>query len=223
MFGDGGLVASDDPSLAPLYEVFCGASPRRFATGAIVFGEGDVSKRVILVVSGHLKVSCCSDNGHEVVLGYCERGDVLGEFAAVDGEPHPATVTAVEPTQALVMPADRFASIVEGRPDAAMALLRSVIGRLRNADRKRLEFASLDATGRVARRLIELAEHYGEPTDEGVRITLPITQQELAGWVGTSREAVSKSMHRLRERSLIDIHRRSVTVLDLEGLRMRAR
>jgi CRP/FNR family transcriptional regulator, cyclic AMP receptor protein len=203
-------------------EVFRDGSRRRFGSGAIVFSEGDVSNRVVLVLSGRLKVSVCSDGGHEVVLGYRERGDLLGEFTAIDGEPHLATVTAVEPTEALVLTADRFLAALEARPDAAMALLRSVIGRLRDADRKRLEFASLDAAGRVARRLIELAERYGEPTDEGIRITLPITQQELAGWVSTSREAVSKSMHRLSERGLIDVQRRSVTVLDLEGLRRRA-
>lgn len=197
---------------------------RRFGAGAIVFGEGDVSNRVVLVLSGRLKVSASSNDGHEVVLGYRERGDVLGEFAAIDGEPHLATVTAVEPTEALVLPADRFMAALEERPAASMALLRSVISRLRDADRKRLEFASLDATGRVARRLVELAERYGEAEGEGegIHITLPITQQELAGWVSTSREAVSKSMHRLRERGLIDVHRRSVTVLDLEGLRRRA-
>jgi CRP-like cAMP-binding protein len=217
-----GLVGTDELASDPLRALFEGASTRRFGAGTIVFGEGDVSNRVVLVISGRLKVSAGSEDGHEVVLGYREPGDILGEFSAIDGEPHLATVTAVEPTEVLAMPADVFASTLGERPGAAMALVRSVIARLRDADRKRLEFASLDATARVARRLVELAEHHGEPTEEGIRITLPITQQELAGWVSTSREAVSKSMHRLHERGLIDVHRRSVTVLDLEGLRKRA-
>jgi len=204
-------------------EVFHDAARRRFGKGAIVFSEGDVSNRVVLVVSGRLKVSVSSDDGREVVLGYRERGDLLGEFTAIDGQPHLASVTAVEPTEALVLPADRFLAALEERPAAAMELLRSVIVRLRDADRKRLEIASLDAAGRLARRLVELAELHGEPADGGIRITLPITQQELAGWVGTSREAVSKALHRLRERGLIDVQRRSITVLDLEGLRRWAR
>ncbi len=206
----------------PFAVLFRDGNRRRFSSGAILFSEGDVSNRVVLVLSGRLKVSASSSDGHEVVLGYREPGDVLGEFAAIDGEPHLATVTAVEPTEASVLPADRFLAALEERPAAAMTMLRSVIDRLRDADRKRLEFASLDATGRVARRLVELAERYGEPSDGGILITLPITQQELAGWVSTSREAVSKSMHRLRERGLIDVQRRSVTVLDLDGLRRRA-
>ena len=212
-----------EPRFGSFEEVFADGSRRRFGSGAVVFSEGDVSNRVVLVLSGRLKVSVCSEDGREVVLGYREGGDVLGEFTALDGEPHLATVTAVEPTEALVLPADRFVEALEERPEAAMELLRSVIGRLRDADRKRLEFASLDSTGRLARRLVELAERYGEAEGDGVRITLPITQQELAGWVSTSREAVSKGLHRLRERGLIDVQRRSVTVLDLEGLRRRAR
>jgi CRP-like cAMP-binding protein len=217
-----GLAPARAASSGTFEELFRDGNRRRFGSGAIVFTEGDVSNRVVLVLSGRLKVSACSDDGHEVVLGYRERGDVLGEFAAIDGEPHLATVTAVEPTEALVLPADRFLAGLEERPAVALRLLRSVIGRLRDADRKRLEFASLDATGRLARRLVELAERYGEAEGDCIHITLPITQQELAGWVGTSREAVSKGLHRLRERGLIDVHRRSVTVLDLEGLRRRA-
>jgi CRP-like cAMP-binding protein len=85
-------VGADDPrghhtdaaaSAAPsdtFQEVFRDGSRRRFGSGAIVFSEGDVSNRVVLVLSGRLKVSVCSDGGHEVVLGYREGGDVLGEF-----------------------------------------------------------------------------------------------------------------------------------------------
>ena len=206
----------------PLGALFLGGRRQRLRAGAILFSEGDVSNRVALVLEGRLKVSSFTEDGRETVLGFRERGDVLGEFAAVDGEPHLANVTAVETSEVLVIPSDRFLAALEDHPALTLTLLRSVIARLRDADRKRIEFGAFDAVGRVSRRLVELADHYGETSGDGVRIALAITQSELAGWVGCSREAVNKALHRLRDRGLISIGRGHITVLDLEGLRRRA-
>ena len=75
---------------------------------------------------------------------------------------------------------------------------------------------------RVAFRLVELADRFGEPTQEGIRITLPFTQEELAGWIGASREAVVKALRVLRSRGYIETQRKTVVVTDLAGLRRRA-
>ncbi len=188
----------------------------------VLFSEGDASNRVILLVAGRVKVSALSVDGHETVLGYRGPGDVLGELAAIDGEEHLATVTVVEAGEALVLPADRFLAALEGQPGLALLLLRSIVGRLRDADRKRGEFTALDVVGRVAHRLVELAERYGEPVEGGIRIDLSISQRELAGWVGSSREAVNKALQQLQHRGLIATERRHLVVLDLEGLRGQA-
>ncbi|GAA3308369.1 hypothetical protein GCM10020219_009520 [Nonomuraea dietziae] len=75
----------------------------------------------------------------------------------------------------------------------------------------------------MATRLVELAERYGEQTSTGLRVALPLSQDELAGWTGASREAVSKALRTLRDRGLIETGRRRVVVHDLDGLRRRAR
>ena len=119
------------------------------------------------------------------MLGFRGAGTVLGEFSAIDGEEHSATVTVVDEVEALTVPAARFVEALEAEPGLALVLLRSIIGRLRDAERKRAEFVSLDVVGRVAQRLLELAEAYGEPAEGGgVRIGLVLSQRELAGWVG---------------------------------------
>jgi hypothetical protein len=86
----------------------------------------------------------------------------------------------------LVIPAERFLAALREQPGLALVLLRSIVGRLRDADRKRAEFTALDVVGRVAHRLVELAERFGESADDGMRFNLPISQRELAGWVGSS-------------------------------------
>ncbi|HVQ98507.1 MAG TPA: helix-turn-helix domain-containing protein, partial [Mycobacterium sp.] len=107
-------------------------------------------------------------------------------------------------------------------PRTMWLLLRIFTGRLRDADRKRVEFGVYDTMSRVAHRLVELAERFGEPTEAGILITLPFTQHELAGWVGASREAVAKALRTFRARGYLQTQRRTVTVLDIEGLRRQA-
>jgi len=94
--------------------------------------------------------------------------------------------------------------------------------RLRDADRKRIEFGAYDTLGRLATRLLELVERFGEPTERGVRIALPLTQDELAGWIGSSREAVARALQALRARGYVETRRRTIVVLDLDALRRRA-
>ena len=214
----------DEPNApeGPLGTAFAGGRRLRLRPGAVLFDEGDASNRVILLLSGRAKVSALSEDGHETVLGYRGAGDVLGELAAIDGGEHLATVTAIEAGEALVLPAERFLAALEGQPGLALALLHSMVGRLRDADRKRAEFTALDVVGRVAHRLIELAERYGKPANEGILIDLPISQRELAGWVGSSREAVNKALQQLQHQGLITTERRHLVVLDLDGLRGRA-
>jgi len=187
--------------------------------GANLLTEGDASNRVVLVLSGRLKVSSYSDSGRETVLGFRGRGDVLGELSAIDGEPHAATVVAVEPSEIAVLAADRFVAGLTDHPEVMLDLLRSVILRLRDADQKRAEFAELPADARVAERLVELAAETTRQEDGRTSATVSITQAELAGWVGCSREAANKAMNRFQERGLIVIGRGRVTILDPEGLR----
>jgi CRP/FNR family cyclic AMP-dependent transcriptional regulator len=195
---------------------------RRFPRGSTLFNEGDRSDRIVILVSGRVKVSYFTEDGREVVLAVRSPGDLLGELSTLDGEARSATATALEPVEAVLLPAGRFRTFLETHPRAALVLLEMLSRRLRDADRKRVEFGAYDTVGRVARRLVELAEDFGEPEGEGVRITLPLSQDELAGWVGASRKAVGNALAWLRRRGLVETRRRGVTILDANALRDRA-
>lgn len=195
---------------------------RRFPRGSTLFNEGERSDRVVIVLSGRVKVSYFTEHGREVVLAVRSSGDILGELSALDGEPRSATATALEPVEALVLAAGQFRDFVCTHPRTALVLLEMLSGRLRDADRKRVEFGAYDSVGRVARRLVELAEDYGVPDVNGVRIALPLSQEELAGWIGASRKAVGNALQWLRGRGLVETRRRSITIRDVEALRKRA-
>lgn len=185
----------------------------------MLFQEGDAADRVLVIERGRVKIVSVTLEGREVVLAIRGPGDLLGELAAVDGLPRSAAAVAMEDMEALVVPAPRFAEFLEDHPAVTYRLLQTVVGRLREADRKRVEFGAYDAIGRVAHRLLELAERYGRTAGNGIRIDLPLTQEELAGFTGSSREAVSRALRMLRAAGLVETHRMRITVTDVEGLR----
>jgi len=190
-------------------------------SGDTLFLEGDPSGRVHLVLEGRVKVYSTTASGRESVLAIRGPGDLLGELSAIDGGRRSASGTAIEPVTLLSIDTERFAELLEIDADLAASMLRTLVTKLRDADRSRIEFGAEDTTTRVAGRLAELAEDYGVPDGDGIRIDLPITQQELAEWVGASREAVAKALHTLRIRGLVRTGRREIVVQDLPGLAAR--
>ncbi len=194
------------------------ARARRYRTGATLFHEGDHSDWLGLVTKGRVKISCYGADGRERLVAVIGPGELLGELSAIDGEPRSATATALEPLEVAVLTSEEFVTLLEQQPRATLGILRSVIGRLRDSDKRRVEFGALDTVGRVGRLIIELAERYGEEGDAVIRIRLPLSQEELAGWAGASREAVVKALRQLRDRGWIETGRREIRVLDLPAL-----
>ncbi len=182
-----------------------------------------MADRVFLIEHGWVTVRIATPAGGEVILGLRGPGDVVGELSALDGEPRNATALAVDEVEAVVAPAGVVRAMLERDPELAGELLRLLAERLRDANRHRLEVAMLDCLGRVALRLLELAERFGEPSDEGVRIDLPLSQEQLASWCGCSREATVKALRTLREVAEITTGRRTITLRNPELLRSHAR
>jgi CRP/FNR family cyclic AMP-dependent transcriptional regulator len=194
---------------------------RRVRKGSMLFAEGDRSDRVFLLISGRVRVFRSDESGRESLLAIRGPGDLLGELSAIDDDPRSASAVALEEVEVTILSGADFRDALDTVPGLARILLATVVARLRDADRKRAEFGSADATRRVARRLVELADRYGEQDGGAITVALAITQDDLAGWTGASREAVSRAVRELRRSGLIETGRRSVTVLDLAGLSRR--
>lgn len=196
---------------------------RHFAAGSTLMYDGQAGTEVLVLVSGRVKVSYLTKEGREVILDFRGPGELLGEMAVVDGRPRTNSVEAIEAVDALVMTAADFKALVASSPTLANVLLQSMIRRFRDSDRKLIEFGASHTVGRVAARLVEMVERFGTATPDGHVIDLPISQDELAGWTGASREAVAKALASLRELGLITTDRRRFTVVDLDGLERRYR
>jgi len=192
---------------------------RSYPRASFVYHRGDDAAGVLVLIDGRVKICSPATDGQEAVLGFRGPGDLVGELGAIDGRARSASVETLEPVTALACPRSAFRALVESNPAVGVALLTVVVGRLRGADAERADFGTHDVLGRVARRLCELADRFGEECDDGIEITLPLTQEELAGWCGASREAVSKALTQMRTMGWIETRRRAVVISDDAKLR----
>jgi CRP/FNR family transcriptional regulator, cyclic AMP receptor protein len=193
---------------------------RSYRRGDLLFLEGERSDDVYLVVEGRARVFITTAAGNEVTLSVRGPGDLVGEMAALDPvAPRSATVVALAVLRCRVIRAAELIEFLEGQPRAALALLHLVIGRLRDSDRRRAEFGSYDATRRLARILVEAAASAPTAVPGG---GLALSQQELAGLIGASRESVGRALAELRRLGLVSTGRRTITVHDPAALRLYA-
>jgi CRP/FNR family transcriptional regulator, cyclic AMP receptor protein len=195
---------------------------RRVPRGTTLFMEGHAVDRVGVVLHGRVKVCHLTDDGQEIMFTLREPGDLLGHMEAVTDGTAIATVITLEPLEGLFLSAGDFRAFLQEHPRVALLLLERMTRHLIDSDRRRLELIAHDSVGRVARRLVDLADRYGEPVEGGVRITLSISQTELAGWVGISRKAVTNALQALRRRGWIQTGRKEIIIKDLDALRARA-
>lgn len=195
---------------------------RRFDARQALLHEGQVPDRVLLLLSGHVKVYSTTATGKEVVLAIRGPGELVGELSALDEEPRSASIVALERVEAVAVSSREFRAFLAERPEVALALLSVLSRRLRDADSKRIEYVAFQTTGRVAARIVELAERFGEAEGDAIGLELPLTQEDLAGWTGSSLESVGRALGTMRNLGWIKTQRRHILVLDLEGIRSAA-
>jgi CRP/FNR family transcriptional regulator, cyclic AMP receptor protein len=194
------------------------ANPRSYARGEALMHAGQVPREVFLLRAGRVKVSASTSAGRHFLLAVRGPGDLVGELSALDDLPRSATIEALEAVDALVLQHADFRAVLAEHPDAAMALLRMLSARLRDADAKRIQLAGYTALGRVAFCLLELCDRFGEHREGVVDILLPLSQEELAGWAGASLESVARALGQMRELGWIETRRRGIRVLDRAAL-----
>ena len=179
---------------------------------------------LFILVSGKVKVSYLEDEG-ETIIAVFRAGDFFGELSILDGEGRSADVVALEPTEVLVLSADDFHAILHEVPAITVTLLREIAGRLRRSTSWIRSLSSQDVYGRIAQQLLYLSETHGVDLGGGVkRIGLRLTQNDIAGIVGASRESVNKAMGYFKSKGYISVDTTyHITVHNIEALEKRCR
>ena len=192
---------------------------RSYDRGEVLFHQGDDPGALHAITRGRVKISGVTDDGREALFSLAGPGDLVGEISALAGRRRTATVRALEPVSSLAIPGDALRAAVGRSAPLAIFFLELAADRLQAADLQRLEFAGHDVLGRVARRLILLAEESGRPVGDGIAVDVFLSQEDLAGWTAASREAVNRALHQLRAVGCLRSERRRMIVTDIDALR----
>jgi CRP/FNR family cyclic AMP-dependent transcriptional regulator len=192
---------------------------RSFRAEELMLHEGDPGDHILIVRSGWVRVSTALPDGQEVLLALRGPGDVIGELAMLHGWTRTATVRSLERVEAVLLRGPQFMASIRERPEIALALVKTVSARLREAESTRIDIATLDVSRRVATYLLRLADQHGRRDPAGTVLDPPLTQQDIANRVGASRRAVARSLAVLRERGIVLTARRRIVVAKAEVLR----
>jgi CRP/FNR family transcriptional regulator, cyclic AMP receptor protein len=199
-----------------LARVVANATSRDLRRGDVVFEEGATPEHLYVVEDGRIAIASKSIDGRESVFALMERGELFGEMGLLDGLGRSAEARALEPSQITEVPYQPVREVFEDNPELLWGVVALLAGRLRSMDAALADSVFLDVTGRTAKRLLEMAGEHDE-------FQLPVTQEELAGMVGASRERVNKAIASFVRLGWIDQSDRRYAIIDREQLTRRAR
>lgn len=188
------------------------------APGELLFVEGDHSHSVYACIEGRVRIFLTMPSGRELLLGVKMPGDEFGALSAFDGRPRSASAAVMDPTVVSVLPADRFLGLLLEEPHLSIAVCQSLSAELRRANDRLVTRNSNSATVRTGRMLVELASLMMRHGGDAPNCELPITQAELAGWIGATRESTARALARFRRAGLVRTGRGRIVVLDVLGL-----
>jgi CRP-like cAMP-binding protein len=205
-------------SLSPeaVQRVVAASVSRSLRRGDVLFQEDDDGTELFVVESGRIAIANRSPDGRESVVALMEPGDLFGEMALFDGLGRSAHARSLETSVVHAIPFRAIRDELEADPELLWGVVEMLARRLRSMDNALADAVFLDVTGRTAKRLLELAGDADE-------FTLPVTQEELAGLVGASRERVNKALASFIRLGWVEQRDRRYTITDREQLTRRAR
>jgi CRP-like cAMP-binding protein len=194
------------------------ARRRKFGRGEVVFHQEDPADTLHLIAKGRFVARVTTPLGDTAILSVLGPGEMFGELALLGGEEarRSATVAALEPAETRSVHRIDFERLRARNPQTAGVLIAILAGQVERLSKHLVEALYVPADKRVVRRLVEVAELFGD----GV---VPLTQEDLAGLAGTSRATVNRVLREEEERGTVKLGRGRTTVLDTEALARRGR
>lgn len=193
------------------------ASRRSYKADSVVVMRGDPGDALYGVVTGRVRISASGSGGKEVFLNIMEPGDAFGEIALLDGQPRTAAATTVAPTELIIIRRADFLGLVKREPQLAVHLIELLCKRVRWTSEQMEDSSLLNVPARLAKRLLSLATAHGRKTPAGAQ--LKISQEDLAQFLGLSRQIVNKYLQTWKRAGWITLGRGSVVLADERALR----
>lgn len=195
------------------------ARVRNYKKNMLIFMEKEPGEALYFVVSGKVKISKATADGREQILHILQPGDVFAEVVLIDRGTYPATAEVIEAGQIGMLMNDDVENLIRSNAEIALKLLRLVSKRLRLAQAQIRDLALKDTYGRLAGMLLILAKEHGEDSAAGVKIDLPLSRQEFANLIGTTRETVTRILGDFKKYKCIELDKQAIIITNEEKLK----
>jgi CRP/FNR family transcriptional regulator, cyclic AMP receptor protein len=183
----------------------------------VIFSPGVPSDAIYFIEKGRVRLTKLSSEGKTVILALLGPGDLIGEAAWEVGE-HDSYAETLEESRIYQIGRDAFHGFIRENPEFGLRLIQILGIRLKQAQARIEDLVFRQVPSRVARLLISLAESHGKVTPNGIRVEFPLTHQEIADLVGSSRVTVTQILNRFRTSQWIQIESKRVTIHNLNAL-----
>ncbi len=191
---------------------------RRFAKGEPVYLPSEVADAVFLIARGLVKICHITPEGKTSTLALIGTGELFGELALFDGGTRGEYVEALEPTTVIRIPSIALIQLMNRHPELAMGISKVVGHRRQRIERRLGHLLFTPNRQRLAHLLLDLAEQFGVATDEGIRLNLKLSHQDIANIIGTTRETVTILLGKMKSEGLVDGRRQRVVLTNIHKL-----
>jgi CRP/FNR family transcriptional regulator len=192
---------------------------RSYGKKETVFTEGTEVEAIYFVISGLVKTFKTDEAGRERIVSILREGEMFPHTALFSEQPYPASAETIAPSVLLALPKRSFEFFLEQHPAPTIRIIRLMSDKIVELQKRLQEAGSFDAHDRGLRFLADLAEHCGERRGNAIHIRLPLTHQDIANAIGTSRETVSRMLNRLKRDGILEAARSGIVIHDPEALR----
>ena len=215
--------AAGEPASGPAtaWEVLAaGGDRRRYRRGQHLFRQGQAGSAVHLVVAGWVAHQSTTPNGEVATLDVVGPGDLVGELSLLrPGDPRPTSAVALCPVEAVAFQPGELEALRQRHPAVQQLLVEHLLGQVRRLSGSLTDALNLPAETRVLRRLVDLCAVYAGPAGAGrERLTVPLTQDELATMAGTSRPTVNRALRQAEDAGHLHLGRGRIVVRDVDAL-----
>ncbi|MGM0441691.1 MAG: Crp/Fnr family transcriptional regulator [Elusimicrobiota bacterium] len=206
-------------SLSHLKEIENIINTAEYEEGEDIFSEEDPADKFYIVKTGRVKIYKISHEGHIKIYDYLNDGDFFGEMSILDRQRRSANAVTTKKSTLFFITYNNFQKFLINNPKILLTISKTLCKRLRKADREIKMFAFSNVRDRFIMCLINLSERYGKKTEKGILIPNYFTQQELADFVGTAREVISRLSAELNKKKLIKKEKRNILIPSVAELK----
>lgn len=189
-----------------------------YKPGQVIFYEGNRPFGVYCLEKGKVKLTKYTPDGKSYIARLAKAGDLLGYRAFLTNEPYSATAEVIEAATVCFLDRNLFLQALRKNPGFALEMLEQLGSDLKQAEDKARDMAYKSVPERLAELLLSLKESYGKETEEGIKLDIRLTREELASMLGTTIETTVRNLTRFKEKELISFDKKNIVIRNIRGL-----